>query len=264
MKLEPRTPFLQTESAKPTDGTLRDRFTAPTYTTIGRHLLPQFPEYEFDSDGNAYRVLSTAKSGPMPKLGKVEPSRNGQLSLRGKDGKRVSISPARLRELANKPDDLASARKFVLDDFPREFFDMTGSAFGIRDGRPRKYHPLNTRGKTVRRFRLFYKPTGCFVCVTDAALRRMRDGRASARAAEIPDGCRWLGSEFPDFCADTYTGQPYRISSMRYTVYEPLPVPMHKCGSYPVPNYAGKRIYLTTKQILDMVTPESRVPNHDS
>lgn len=230
----------------------------------GRRVFAKFPEYEFDSDGNAFRVYSTAHRGPAPQLGPVTLNSFGQYSLRDKDGKRVSVSRRRIKAMFAGTEEGVYVSKFELEEFPNDYFDMAGNAFCARTGRIRKSHPAISYGRDVKRFRLFHARSGRFEWITDAALRRMRDGRSSYRSASPPDGCLRLGQEFLDYCVDPCTGQPYRISSVRYAIAEPIRIAPNSDGSFNIRNFAGKRYTFRTETLREMAIPNPEPFNPES
>lgn len=274
-KLTPRLPYLKPLSPAPQPAPSSDEpkprlnwsdareVTLPLVaerTDNQRSFLNQFPEYEFDADGTPYRMYSSAKVGPKPKLGKVEPNSTGQYPLRSRTGKRVTVSGRAIREMIAGEPQTFYVSTFALDDFPNDIFDQAGRAFSARNKRPRTCHEANRHGRDVLVYRLYHGPTDRWVDVTDCAIRRMRDGRSSYSTASVPDFCKLLGSEYPDFCADKTTGQPYRISSVRFNIAEPVRVQFNRSGRYTIRNYAGKRVELTPEQIMMIIHGASYEP----
>lgn len=269
IRLEPRTPFLEARAAFAESATVVQTpvefATAPKPVdpvpvsgfNPDRLRLDDFPEYEFDPDGTPHRFTSLATRGPAPRLGRVEPDRANRFALRNREGQRVLLTRSRLVSLL-----AGTARhtvgRFFLDQFPRECFDMTGMAYGIRDGRPRKFQPFGNGEFPARRFRLFNSETGSKDWVTDIAIRRMRDGHTTFRSCALPEGCAYLPPEFPDYCVDLFSGQPYRLGSIRFTVTNPIPVSPHRDGNFCLRDFSGKRRWLTSRDLLAMVNPEPR------
>lgn len=268
IRLEPRTPFLEStplESGShepvPAREPLPTRVDSDPTPSLDhnpdRLRLPDFPEYEFTKDGTPFRMFSVATRGPAPVLGRVSPDSNGRYALRNAKGKRELLSARRLVSLLNG-ERVVSTGRFTLDQFPRECFDMTGMAYGIRDGRPRKFQPYGSGDIPARRFRLFNAETGGHDWVTDIAIRRMRDGRSGRNFCLLPEGCAYLPSEFPDYCIDMLSGQPYRISSVRFCVTEPLKLAPHRTGQFALRDFSGKRRWFHPQQLVALVNPEPR------
>jgi hypothetical protein len=235
----------------------------PVLSLDGDRLsLTAFPDYEFDSDGTPFRVRGAPKRGPLPKMGRVEPNAAGNFSLRNSEGVYVSMSRANLlRALAGKPS--VRGRKVILPDFSKYWFDDTGHAFSARTNKPLTYHNFVANGAQHKRFRLWNDRQQSIVNVSDLAVRRMRDGRASYRAAEPMVGTKWMGAEFPDYAADEITGQPYRISSPRFFVAEPMCIAPKPDGRFNLLDWSGKRRTLSHHNILDLIRP-NRTPNPES
>ena len=219
-------------------------------------VLPDFPDYTFASDGTPTRVAYRA-AGPKPALGAMKPvrenSRSRYFSLLRSNGTRATISDSRIRDMLSGKAD-APTELFHIDDFPKNYFDPSGTAYRIRDNKPCTFQPLETKtGRVIRRYRLFSATHNSYRWFTDVAVRRYRDGRCTLNTAEIPTGCVEMGEEFPDWAIDTYTGQPYRIASRRFAVYEPAPLQVRPTGEYSVSDFSGKRHLFSPDELLAYV-----------
>lgn len=225
-------------------------------------VLPDFPDYTFASDGTPTRV-SFRSSGPRPAMGEMKPvrknSRSRYFSLLRSNGSRVTISDSRIRDMLSGKAD-APTETFHIDDFPKTYFDPSGTAYRIRDNKPCTFQPLETpTGRVIRRYRLYSASHDNYRWFTDVAARRYRDGRCTLNTAEIPTGCVAMGEEFPDWAIDTYTGQPYRIASRRFAVYEPAPLQVRPTGCYSVSDFSGKRHLFSPDELLAYVgSPNAR------
>ncbi len=221
------------------------------------YVLEGFPDYEFDSLGTPTRVTARSK-GPKPKLGPVEPVRTSKSSryyaLAGRDS-RIVITDKKLQTLIVGKKEFPKGW-FELDEFPRNYFDENGRAFSKVGGQvPCRYVSSMKDNVEIRRYKLYHGPTGDYKYITDHGARQIDQGRCTYDGADIDESSqKSMGSEFPDFCADYITGQPYRISGKRYKVYTPQKCkPRQSDGKFYIYNFEGHRQLLSSNQILDII-----------
>ncbi len=222
--------------------------------------LEQFPDYVFDSETYEPTRVTRRSTGPVPHFGPIKPSRitsgSRYYSLVKADGKRLTISTSKLRDLrTGKCRELKNT--FEIPEFPRTYFHADGRAYRKRDNKEHKYeHAQTIHGFPIRRYRLWHSSGRCQY-FTDEGARRYNAGKCEIRSAYIPEGCVKMGCEFPDFCVDPVSGQPYRISSFRFNIYAPMPLSLRREGRYYIRDFRNKRHMFTPKKLLEYVGIES-------